>query len=169
MWSVIKRIRPPSLRRLHNLFPIIRWLPQYKWRENLWPDFLSGFIVGIASIPTGFNCFTKRKCKADMTFAFVGIAAGFLQALNAQFGLYTSMIPPLVYVLFGQSTHISVGMYLICARTVYTLTASSLLLACFFVTALLCVSRSNAIDTRHVSPDNHSSRYCTARRCPRQP
>ena len=39
--------------RLHNIFPIIKWLPRYKWREYLWPDFISGFIVGVAAVPQG--------------------------------------------------------------------------------------------------------------------
>ncbi len=45
--------RKLRLQRLHNFFPIIRWLPQYKWREYLWYDFIAGFIVGLGAIPVG--------------------------------------------------------------------------------------------------------------------
>ena len=52
--------RLPSLRRLHNLFPIIRWLPKYNWRANLWIDFISGLIVGVAAVPQGKHVVRMR-------------------------------------------------------------------------------------------------------------
>ena len=45
--------RKLRIQRLHNFFPIIKWLPQYKWREYLLADMMSGFIVGVAGVPQG--------------------------------------------------------------------------------------------------------------------
>jgi MFS superfamily sulfate permease-like transporter len=42
-------------------------------------------------------------------FVLVGIAYALLSGLPPIYGLYTSFIPPLLYVFFGQSPQISMG------------------------------------------------------------
>ncbi len=46
-----------------------------------------------------------------LPLSFPGIAAGVLAGLSAAYGLYTTFVPPLLYVFLGRSLHISLGCF----------------------------------------------------------
>ena len=75
--------------RLTKLFPIIGWLKTYT-RQNFNDDLFAGVITAILLIPQG-------------------IAYAILAGLPPQLGLYASILPPVLYALFGTSRTLSVG------------------------------------------------------------
>uniref|UniRef100_A0A158Q396 Sulfate_transp domain-containing protein n=1 Tax=Dracunculus medinensis TaxID=318479 RepID=A0A158Q396_DRAME len=79
---------------LFGFIPILHWLPKYKIREYLLNDLIGGFTVGIMHVPQGM--------------AYASLAG--LDPIN---GLYTSFFPPLIYMFFGTSRHISLGVFAI--------------------------------------------------------
>lgn len=79
----------PILLRLHRFMPITEWLPKYK-SEYILNDVVSGLTVGTVVVPQS-------------------LAYAMLAGLEPVHGLYTSIIPPLVYSLFGTSEFNSVG------------------------------------------------------------
>lgn len=72
--------------------PILRWLPQYRLREWLLGDVMSGVIVGILLVPQS-------------------IAYSLLAGQDPIYGLYTSFFSGIIYALLGSSRHISVGIF----------------------------------------------------------
>ena len=74
--------------KLNSVFPILDWLPSYEkgWLKG---DLSAGITVGIMLIPQGM--------------AYASIAG-----LPAVYGLYASIVPIIVYVLFSTSTQ---GLY----------------------------------------------------------
>ncbi len=74
---------------LKNIFPILEWLFNYK-KEWLKGDVSAGLTVGIMLIPQG-------------------IAYAMIAGLPPIYGLYTAMIPQLVYAIFGTSRQLAVG------------------------------------------------------------
>lgn len=74
---------------LKNIFPILDWLPIYK-KEWLRGDISAGFTVGVILIPQG-------------------IAYAMIAGLPPIYGLYTAMIPQIVYAIFGTSRQLAVG------------------------------------------------------------
>ncbi|XP_076357452.1 prestin-like isoform X6 [Tachypleus tridentatus] len=80
------------IRLFFVFFPIIHWLPQYRPREYLLNDLVSGFTILILHIPQG-------------------MAYGLLASVDPVNGLYVSFFPVLVYFLMGTSRHISVGTF----------------------------------------------------------
>lgn len=75
--------------RFAKYFPIAQWLPAYT-REDLPGDLSAGFIVAIVLIPQ------------SMAYAM-------LAGLPPQIGLYSSVVPLLVYGIFGSSRALAVG------------------------------------------------------------
>lgn len=75
--------------RLTQLFPILGWLKSYS-REEFNGDLFAGVITAILLVPQG-------------------IAYAILAGLPPQLGLYASILPPVVYALFGTSRTLSVG------------------------------------------------------------
>jgi hypothetical protein len=75
-----------------SLFPIVNWLPKYKIKTDLLPDFIAGITISILHIPQG-------------------IAYSLLAGLDAVHGLYVSFFPVLIYTLMGTSRHISIGTF----------------------------------------------------------
>jgi len=69
--------------------PIIYWLPKYD-KAKLRGDIVAGVTVGVVLIPQG-------------------MAYGALAGLPPIYGLYASVIPPLIYALFGSSMQLSIG------------------------------------------------------------
>ncbi len=69
--------------------PILDWLPNYK-NEWLKGDLGAGLTVGIMLIPQG-------------------IAYAMIAGLPPIYGLYTAMIPQIVYAIFGTSRQLAVG------------------------------------------------------------
>jgi len=74
---------------LKNIFPILEWLPTYK-KDWLKGDLGAGLTVGVMLIPQGM--------------AYASIAG-----LPAVYGLYASIVPLLIYALFGTSRQLAVG------------------------------------------------------------
>ncbi|KAI4337727.1 hypothetical protein L6164_016108 [Bauhinia variegata] len=74
---------------LHNLFPILTWLRNYK-ASKFKDDLLSGLTLASLSIPQS-----------------IGYAS--LAKLDPQYGLYTSVVPPLIYAVMGSSREIAIG------------------------------------------------------------
>ncbi|MDP3312063.1 SulP family inorganic anion transporter [Lutibacter sp.] len=74
---------------INNIFPILSWLPNYK-KKWLKGDISAGLTVGIILVPQG-------------------IAYAMIAGLPPIYGLYTAMIPQIVYAIFGTSRQLSVG------------------------------------------------------------
>lgn len=74
---------------IQKILPIASWLPAYK-KENLSGDVFAGITVGIMLIPQG------------MAYALIA-------GLPPVYGLYASIVPQLVYALFGTSRQLSVA------------------------------------------------------------
>ena len=82
----------PLRRLLGFLFPIVEWLPAYGWRDTAMDDLLSAVTVATLVIPQS-------------------IAYAMLAGLKAQYGLYTAVVPVLVYSLMGTSRHLQIGIF----------------------------------------------------------
>lgn len=74
---------------LKRFFPVLQWLPQYR-REQAVSDLVASVIVTIMLIPQS-------------------LAYALLAGLPAQVGLYASILPLLLYAVFGTSRTLSVG------------------------------------------------------------
>ena len=70
-------------------FPILSWLKTYS-RTDFNGDLFAGVITAILLVPQG-------------------IAFALLAGLPPQFGLYASILPPLIYAILGTSRTLSVG------------------------------------------------------------
>lgn len=79
-------ISSPEARRY---FPILEWLPGYR-RDDLASDLTAGAVVAIMLIPQG-------------------MAYALLAGLPPQMGLYASILPLIVYAIFGTSRSLGVG------------------------------------------------------------
>ena len=75
--------------RIKSFIPILEWLPNYK-KKWLKGDIGAGLTVGVMLIPQGM--------------AYATIAG-----LPAVYGLYASIIPILIYAIFGTSRQLAVG------------------------------------------------------------
>ena len=71
-------------------FPLIKVLRYYNLREYLPIDIISGITIGILHIPQA-------------------LAFGLLTSVKVENGLYTSVWPVILYVIFGTSAHVSMG------------------------------------------------------------
>lgn len=74
---------------LKKILPILDWLPNYK-KEWFKGDLAAGITVGIMLIPQG-------------------IAYALIAGLPPIYGLYTALIPQIVYAIFGTSRQLAVG------------------------------------------------------------
>lgn len=75
--------------RLKQFFPILTWLPNYK-KDYLSNDLFAGLTVGVMLIPQG------------MAYALIA-------GLPPVYGLYASVVPQLIYAIFGTSRQLSVA------------------------------------------------------------
>lgn len=75
--------------RLTHYLPIIGWLKTYS-RQDFSEDLFAGVITAILLVPQG-------------------IAYAILAGLPPELGLYASILPPILYALFGTSRALSVG------------------------------------------------------------
>lgn len=75
---------------VRTLFPFLRWLSAYRWREDGWQDALAACIVTAMLIPQ------------SLSYAL-------LAGMPVQTGLYASILPLLFYAVFGTSSTMSVG------------------------------------------------------------
>lgn len=74
---------------MSNLIPILSWLPNYG-KADLRGDVSAGLTVGIMLIPQG-------------------MAYAMLAGLPPIYGLYASLVPLILYAIFGTSRQLSVG------------------------------------------------------------
>lgn len=74
---------------IQRIFPIVGWLGNYK-KEQLNGDLFSGLTVGIMLIPQG------------MAYALIA-------GLPPVYGLYASIVPQIIYAIFGTSRQLSVA------------------------------------------------------------
>lgn len=77
---------------LHDVCPVMKWLPEYQIEKNLTGDVISGITVAVMHIPQG-------------------MAYGLLAGVDPIVGLYMAFFPTLIYFLFGTSRHISMGTF----------------------------------------------------------
>ncbi len=75
--------------KLKDYIPIIDWLPQYK-KTDLKGDLAAGLTVGVMLIPQG-------------------MAYAMLAGLPPIYGLYASILPLIIYAIFGTSRQLAVG------------------------------------------------------------
>uniref|UniRef100_A0A915BYJ3 STAS domain-containing protein n=1 Tax=Parascaris univalens TaxID=6257 RepID=A0A915BYJ3_PARUN len=97
----IKSILKPSnaLCSLLSFFPILQWLPKYQWRKDLSGDIIGGLTVGIMHVPQG-------------------MAYASLASLPPVYGMYSSFFASTVYMFFGTSRHISIGVFAVASMMV---------------------------------------------------
>ncbi|WP_255399314.1 SulP family inorganic anion transporter [Roseivirga sp. 4D4] len=74
---------------MKQFFPILSWLPNYK-RDYLSNDLFAGLTVGVMLIPQG------------MAYALIA-------GLPPVYGLYASVVPQIIYAIFGTSRQLSVA------------------------------------------------------------
>lgn len=84
---------------LSRIFPAWEWLRAYK-KIDLRNDLTAGFIVGVMLVPQG-------------------MAYAALAGLPPVMGLYASLVPLFVYVLFGSSRHLAVGPVAIVSMVIF--------------------------------------------------
>ncbi|KAK1159175.1 sulfate transporter-like [Acipenser oxyrinchus oxyrinchus] len=75
-----------------GFFPILSWLPQYRPKEWLLGDVMSGLIVAILLVPQS-------------------IAYSLLAGQEPVYGLYTSFFSCIIYAVLASSRHVSVGIF----------------------------------------------------------
>ncbi|TRZ20885.1 hypothetical protein HGM15179_006220 [Zosterops borbonicus] len=73
-----------------SLFPVLSWLPAYRFREWILSDIISGINTGLVAV-------------------LQGLAFALLVNVPTSYGLYAAFFPILVYFIFGTSRHIAVG------------------------------------------------------------
>eukprot|EP00049_Salpingoeca_infusionum_P026090 m.23628 g.23628 ORF g.23628 m.23628 type:complete len:655 (-) comp8521_c0_seq2:452-2416(-) len=75
-----------------TLLPIILWLPDYKndWKTKLPGDIRAGITIGVMLVPQG-------------------LAYALLAGLPVQYGLFSALMPPLIYGFTGTSRQLSVA------------------------------------------------------------
>ncbi|XP_012093200.2 sulfate transporter 2.1 [Jatropha curcas] len=79
----------PVLSVLRAIFPILSWCRNYK-ATKFKNDLLAGLTLASLCIPQGIGYATLAK-------------------LDPQYGLYTSVVPPIIYALLGTSREIAIG------------------------------------------------------------
>uniref|UniRef100_A0A914WG98 SLC26A/SulP transporter domain-containing protein n=1 Tax=Plectus sambesii TaxID=2011161 RepID=A0A914WG98_9BILA len=82
-----------------GFLPILEWLPNYHWRNNLFHDIIGGLTVGIMHVPQG-------------------MAYASLASLDPVYGLYSSFFACFFYMFFGTSRHISIGVFAVASLMV---------------------------------------------------
>ncbi|XP_066925900.1 prestin-like isoform X1 [Clytia hemisphaerica] len=80
-------------KRMLSFFPFVSWLPKYK-KDYITKDLVAGFTLGVFQIPQG-------------------MAYGMLTTLPAIYGLYTSLVPVIVYFFMGTSRFLNIGTFAI--------------------------------------------------------
>ncbi|XP_065214400.1 solute carrier family 26 member 6-like isoform X2 [Planococcus citri] len=89
-----KREKLNILQILVSIFPILEWLPKYKWHTDLFHDIVSGLTVAIMHIPQG-------------------IAYSILAGVQPVVGIYMAFFPVIIYAMMGTSRQLSMGTFAI--------------------------------------------------------
>merc|ERR1719330_898048 len=72
------------------MFPVVGWLPKYKWKEDFFYDFIGGATIALI-------CLVQ-------TLAHAAIAT-----TDVIQGPYCAFVPPFVYAMLGTSPHASIS------------------------------------------------------------
>lgn len=90
-WWKVHRNKCVKLDRktLKKRIPSVKWLPNYR-REFIPYDFIAGLTVALTAIPQG-------------------IAYAVLAGLPPQYGLYSEIMPGIMYMIFGSTSYITIG------------------------------------------------------------
>ncbi|WP_010135209.1 SulP family inorganic anion transporter [Ochrovirga pacifica] len=75
---------------MKKAIPILEWLPKYNYKKYLKADVVGGMTVGIVLIPQG-------------------IAYALIAGVPPIYGLYSALLPQIMYLLFGTSQRVAVG------------------------------------------------------------
>ncbi|XP_058832839.1 solute carrier family 26 member 10-like [Topomyia yanbarensis] len=75
-----------------SVFPIVRWMSEYSWKQNFLADLISGCTVAVMHIPQG------------MGYAMLAYVPPIV-------GLYMAFFPVMVYFFLGTSRHNSMGTF----------------------------------------------------------
>lgn len=89
VWRMLKKKYKCDRKLLFTRFPVARWLPRYKL-EYIPYDFIAGLTVALTAIPQG-------------------IAYAVLAGLPPQYGLYSEIMPGIMYMVFGSTRYITIG------------------------------------------------------------
>ncbi|KAI9295008.1 hypothetical protein K502DRAFT_365370 [Neoconidiobolus thromboides FSU 785] len=81
-----------NLSLLQKYIPIIHWLPKYQWKTDLLQDFFAGIALLAVVIPQN-------------------MAYSSLAGLPPYYGLYTCLMPVLIYIIFGSGSFTAVGTF----------------------------------------------------------
>ena len=87
--TAVQKLNSVVRSRASRIFPILDWLGNYR-RQYLAGDILAGIIVAILAIPEG------------MAYAMIA-------GMPPHVGLYASLLPLLIYPIFGSSRFVVVG------------------------------------------------------------
>ncbi|KAM4676060.1 pendrin-like [Discoglossus pictus] len=87
------------------LFPVLDWLPKYRWKEWFIHDLISGVSTGLVA-------------------TLQGLALALLVGVPVGYGLYSSFFPILTYFILGTSKHISVGPFAVICSMMGTVVLS---------------------------------------------
>ncbi|KAI6183854.1 Sulfate permease family protein 3 [Aphelenchoides bicaudatus] len=82
------------LSNISKCFPITKWLPKYNLQNSFFADLSAGLTMGIFAVPTGI--------------AHAGICG-----VEPVYGLYTSIFPTFLYMIFGNSKYNALGPFAI--------------------------------------------------------
>lgn len=92
LWQSCTCSMPRAQALVQDLVPATRWLREYRPREDLAGDVMSGLVIGIILVPQA-------------------IAYSLLAGLQPIYSLYTSFFANLIYFLMGTSRHVNVGIF----------------------------------------------------------
>uniref|UniRef100_A0A0K0ERN8 STAS domain-containing protein n=1 Tax=Strongyloides stercoralis TaxID=6248 RepID=A0A0K0ERN8_STRER len=98
--NVIKNIPNQAL----SFLPIISWLPKYKFNENFHGDMVAGLTSGIMAVPQS-------------------MAYSSLAGVSPIYGLYSTFFAAIIYMFFGTSKHIAIGVFAVVSMMTGTITA----------------------------------------------
>uniref|UniRef100_A0A8R1E0B9 STAS domain-containing protein n=1 Tax=Caenorhabditis japonica TaxID=281687 RepID=A0A8R1E0B9_CAEJA len=89
----------PLRTAIQKRVPILDWLPNYEWKQHFHGDFIAGLTVGIMHVPQG-------------------MAYASLAGVPPVYGMYSSFFASTIYMLFGTSRHISIGVFAVASMMV---------------------------------------------------
>ena len=93
---------------LLDRFPIFKWILNYDFKQNTVQDLVGGFTIGIVHIPQSRWTFFLYFSMFNYVI-MKGMAYTMLALLPPYVGLYVSIFPVIIYILFGTSNHLSMG------------------------------------------------------------
>ncbi|KAM4675786.1 pendrin-like [Discoglossus pictus] len=113
---------------IKSLFPILDWLPKYRWKEWFVHDLISGVSTGLVATLQG------------LAFALlVGVPVGY--------GLYSSFFPILTYFILGTSKHLSAGPFAVVCSMMGTIVLSMAPDERFLLSSNSTTGNNTVIDT----------------------